>query len=154
FVSKQNPDTWLFESTIREDIQKDVTDMVEKEVLLTRQDDIRNAAALVIHIPDNSLVAYVGNVRWNEDRKRNFVDVAQAPRSYGSLLKPFLYAYALEEGFILPGELVYDIPTVIGDFQPKNFDETFRGAVSVDEVILSSLNVPSVRLLNQVGLPG
>src|SRR5690606_1286470 len=95
-----------------------------------------------------------GNVRWNEDRKRNFVDVAQAPRSYGSLLKPFLYAYALEEGFILPGELVYDIPTVIGDFQPKNFDETFRGAVSVDEVILSSLNVPSVRLLNQVGLPG
>jgi penicillin-binding protein 1C len=154
YLSKKYEKTFLFASTIDQKIQEEVTEIVEKEVHFLQQDDIRNAAAIVINVEDNTLLAYVGNVRKRQDQSLNFVDIAQAPLSYGSLLKPFLYAYAMEEGFILPGELVFDIPTVIGDFRPQNFDETFRGAARVDEVILSSLNVPSVRLLNQVGLPG
>lgn len=154
FLSKKYPNQYLFTTTVHRDIQVEVNNIVEKEVSITRQDDIRNAAAIVIDIENNAVLAYTGNVRYNQDRSRNYVDIMQRPRSYGSLLKPFLYAFALEEGAILPGELLFDIPTVIGDFQPKNFDETFRGAVPADEVILSSLNVPAVRLLNQVGLPG
>lgn len=153
FLSKKYPGKYLFRTTITFDMQREINDMIEKEVSITRQDDIRNGAAVVIDLQNNTLLAYTGNVRYNQDRSRNYVDIIQRPRSYGSLLKPFLYAFALEEGAILPGEMLFDIPTVIGDFQPKNFDETFRGAVTADEVILSSLNVPAVRLLNQVGLP-
>jgi penicillin-binding protein 1C len=154
FLSKKYPDTYLFHTTCPSKWQQEVNDILEKEINILRHEDIRNAAAVVIDVMENTLVAYTGNVRKNLNGSKNFVDIIQAPRSYGSLLKPFLYAYALEEGFILPNELIYDIPTVIGEFRPKNFDEKFRGAAPAEDIILQSLNVPSVRLLNQVGLAG
>ncbi|MBK8622787.1 MAG: transglycosylase domain-containing protein [Saprospiraceae bacterium] len=119
FLSKKHPDIYLFQSTCLSKWQQEVNDILEKEINILRHEDIRNAAAVVIDVMENTLVAYTGNVRKNLKGSKNFVDIIQAPRSYGSLLKPFLYAYALEEGFILPNELIYDIPTVIGEFRPK-----------------------------------
>lgn len=154
FFIKKHPDQFVFKSTCPAGLQNEIVDIAEKEIQFLQHDDIKNIAAIVMDVEKNELLSYVGNTRINQLKNRNFVDVAQAPRSYGSLLKPFLYGYAIDRGFILPGELLYDIPTAIGDFTPKNFDEKFRGAVRADETILQSLNVPAVRLLNQIGLSG
>lgn len=48
--------------------------------------------------------------------------------------------------------MIADIPTKIDDFQPKNSDEKFRGAVKIEEIVIQSLNIPAVRILNDVGL--
>lgn len=151
FLSKQFPDKNIFRSTIPYDIQIRIQELLDRESSFLKMDDIRNIAAVVVDITTNQLVAYQGNVK-SEDGKFSYVDVAQSPRSYGSLLKPLLYAHALETAQLLPNEMVADIPTSIGDFQPENFDKKYRGAVPFEEVLIQSLNVPSVRVLNTVGL--
>ncbi|HMT52137.1 MAG TPA: penicillin-binding protein 1C [Saprospiraceae bacterium] len=151
FLSKKYPEKHIFYSTISYDQQVSVMEMIERESSFLKMDDIRNMACVVIDVQENKLIAYQGNVP-NTAGAFSYVDIVQAPRSYGSLLKPLLYAHALESAHFLPQELIADIPTFIGDFQPENFDKKYRGAVPFDEMLVQSLNVPAVRVLNTVGL--
>ena len=151
FLSKKYPEKFVFRSTIPYDIQIRMEELFDRESSFLKIDDIRNIAAIVIDVKSNQLLAYQGNVK-AANGKFSYVDVAQAPRSYGSLLKPLLYAHTLETAQLLPNEMVADIPTAIGDFQPENFDKKYRGAVPFEEVLIQSLNVPSVRVLNTVGM--
>ncbi|MCZ2102670.1 MAG: transglycosylase domain-containing protein, partial [Chitinophagales bacterium] len=151
FLSKKYPDKNIFHTTIQKSIQENTMELLNREGTFLQIDDINNLAAVVIDVQTNQLVAYHGNIR-NRQNKFSYVDIVQSPRSYGSLLKPLLYASALDRGLFLPYELVADIPTAIGDFQPKNFDKKYRGAVPLSDILLQSLNVPAVRLLNYTGL--
>ena len=76
-----------------------------------------------------------------------------APRSSGSTLKPLLYAAMLQDGEILPGTLIKDTPYNYNNFAPHNHSRSYDGAVPASEVISRSLNVPSVRMLEQYGVP-
>lgn len=98
------------------------------------------------------IVAYCGNADLLYDRPGKWVDVARAPRSSGSILKPLLYAAALQEGVLLPETLLPDVPTDFGGFAPKNFDGTYAGAVPADEALALSLNIPLVYLLQKFGV--
>ena len=80
------------------------------------------------------------------------MDIITALRSTGSILKPFLYAYAQQEGEILPNSLLLDIPTEIGGYHPENFAETYDGVIPARRALARSLNIPYVRLLNQYGV--
>ena len=81
------------------------------------------------------------------------MDIARAPRSTGSILKPFLYCAALQEGVILPRTLLADTPVNLSGFTPENFDRQFHGAVPAAEALARSLNVPAVHLLRAYGAP-
>ncbi|HBC19764.1 MAG TPA: penicillin-binding protein 1C, partial [Alcanivorax sp.] len=80
------------------------------------------------------------------------VDIASAPRSTGSVLKPLLYGLMLDDGRLLPGTLVPDLPTNYGGFSPENFDHGYRGAVPAHQALSQSLNIPAVRMLKDYGL--
>ncbi len=113
---------------------------------------VHNGAMLVIDNRTCGVLAYVGNVGDpHGGRHESAVDVIPAPRSTGSLLKPFLHAAALQEGLILPGMLLADVPSHFAGYTPKNFDRTYEGAVPADEALSRSLNVPAVRLLRDYG---
>ncbi|MBR3562561.1 MAG: penicillin-binding protein 1C [Bacteroidales bacterium] len=117
------------------------------------QEGIADMAAVVIDNASGAVVAYVGNSSPERDRPGRQVDIASSPRSTGSILKPFLYEAALQEGTILPRTLLPDIPVNLSGFAPQNFDRQFYGAVPADEALARSLNVPSVFLLRQYGVP-
>lgn len=150
FCALQNTKQFRFESSIDGDLQDRLTTLVQNESTFLQAQDINNAAAVVIDITNNSLKAYIGNVG-RSGSGFAYNDLVQAKRSYGSLLKPLLYAFALEQSYRLPGEMLADIPTSIGDFRPENFDKKYRGAVPFDEALIQSLNVPMVRQLNEMG---
>ncbi len=116
------------------------------------KEDVADLAALVIDNVSGEVIAYVGNASAGRERPGAQVDIAAAPRSTGSILKPFLYAAALEEGIILPRTLLPDIPVNLGGFAPQNFDRQFYGAVPAAEALARSLNVPAVFLLRQYGV--
>lgn len=99
------------------------------------------------------IIAYCGNADFGSGRTGCEVDAARAPRSTGSILKPFLYCALLQEGDILPYTLLPDIPININGFTPQNFDRKFYGAVPADKALARSLNVPSVHMLRQYGVP-
>ena len=117
------------------------------------KEGISDMAAVVINNATGTVVAYVGNSSPSRERPGRQVDIASSPRSTGSILKPFLYAAALQEGCILPRTLLPDLPVNLGGFAPQNFDRQFYGAVPADEALARSLNVPSVFLLRQYGVP-
>ena len=148
---KSYPQKHIFKTHVQKEIQKQTENILQQEANFNGYDDIKNMAAIIVDIEKNELVAYQGNIRLSSN-EFDYVDIIQSPRSYGSLLKPFLYAYALDNKLFLPGEIVPDIPTHIDDFQPKNFDKKYRGAVRIEEMVTQSLNIPAVRILNEVGL--
>ncbi len=80
------------------------------------------------------------------------VNVAAAPRPAGSTLKPFLVALAFDRGLATPEERVADVPQAYRGYRPANFDATHRGAVTVRDALVLSLNVPFVQMLRKVGV--
>ena len=74
-------------------------------------------------------------------------------RNFASALKPLVvYAPAIELGAVTPSTVIIDEPFVSGDFNPKNHDGTFRGAVSVREAVTHSYNIPAVKTLEYARL--
>ena len=113
----------------------------------------RDGAVLVVDNTSGEVLAYVGSSGTLSAAAA--VDGVQARRQAGSTLKPFLYAAALERSLVTPATLLEDSPLEVpldgGVFAPANYDERFRGLVSVRSALASSLNIPAVRTLLLVG---
>lgn len=140
-------------STIDRGIQTHIEDLAERWSNEFNRSDIRNLAILVIDIPSNQVIAYCGNVHFNRKQGGNQVDVIRAPRSTGSILKPFLYYVMLQEGSLLPDMLLPDVPININGFTPQNFSLQYEGAVPASEALARSLNIPVVTMLQKYGVP-
>ncbi|MDR1816729.1 MAG: penicillin-binding protein 1C [Puniceicoccales bacterium] len=81
-----------------------------------------------------------------------YVNTADAPRSAGSALKPFLFALALDRGLLAPEQTLADVPRFFGNNAPANFDGAFRGPVRADAALILSLNIPFIDLLQKTGV--
>lgn len=139
------------ETTIDHDLQRRATEVIARHHAALAGGGIHNAAAVIVDLETGEVRAYVGNVVADGEHGDR-VDVVRAARSTGSLLKPFLYEGMLEEGLVLPDQLIMDLPWRIGDFSPENFDRTFEGAVPASEALARSRNVPAVWELQQYGV--
>lgn len=128
-------------------LQKKANQIVKQYNSKLSLSEINNAAAIIIEIKSGDVKAYIGNTA-TEINHAKYVDIITAPRSPGSLLKPFLYAAAIDDGIILPEQLINDTPLYYNGFIPKNFDKKFRGVVPAARALSSSLNVPFVNLLS------
>ena len=139
-------------STIQFGLQRAVEEAVRRRSDALAAEGVADMAAIVIDNGTGNIVAYVGNSSPDRPRPGVQVDIAASPRSTGSILKPFLYADALEAGTILPETLLPDIPVNMGGFAPQNFDRQFYGAVHASDALARSLNVPAVFLLRKYGV--
>ncbi|MCL2705588.1 MAG: penicillin-binding protein 1C [Spirochaetaceae bacterium] len=110
---------------------------------------VMNAACLILDTQTGETLAYIGNV---DSEVAGDVDIINASRSSGSLLKPFLYAAMLDAGELMPSALVSDIPTRIGSYSPENNTKTYVGMIPADQALARSLNVPAVRELRAFGI--
>jgi len=138
-------------TTIDKQLQEQANHIVSNHYLKLRQNEIHNIAVLVLDVKTREVLTYIGNSPTNKTHQKD-VDVIDKPRSTGSILKPFLHAALLDAGELLPNTLVPDIPTQFSSYNPENFNKEYDGAVSVKRALSRSLNVPSVRLLQQFGL--
>jgi len=139
-------------SHINKRLQLAANQIVKNEIDILEKNNIYNACILVQEIPTGNVIAYVGNAQPQAQKGRNrHVDMIRAPRSPGSILKPILYARAMEKGFILPTEILPDHPIYHQGFSPKNFNHRYRGSVRANQALASSLNVPFVHLLQKYG---
>ena len=115
---------------------------------------LTNGAAIVTEVKTGNVVAYVGSADFFDEKSFGQNDGVKAYNQPGSTLKPFLYQYALEHGYTLASVLP-DVPITFGKFEsyrPLNFDNRFSGPVRIREALASSLNVPAVYLLNEMGV--
>ena len=150
-LRKQQGDR-LYRSQIDFGLQQRAEAVVQRHHTVFATNEVHNLAAVVLDVHTGAPIVYIGNAGHVSRAHGDNVDVVQAPRSSGSTLKPLLYGAMLDEGLLLPGMLVSDIPFHYKDFTPSNFNHSFDGAVPARDVIRRSLNVPSVRMLYDYGV--
>ncbi|MGF6526464.1 penicillin-binding protein 1A [Variovorax sp. PvP013] len=103
---------------------------------------------------DGAVKAMVGGFDFG---KNKFNHVTQAWRQPGSSFKPFIYSAALEKGFapatvINDAPLFFDAGTTGGQpWEPKNYDGTFEGPMSMRRALMKSKNMVSIRILQSIG---
>lgn len=117
---------------------------------------ISNGAALVTKPNTGEIISLIGSKDYFDDSIDGQVNITTSFRQPGSSIKPINYAVALLKGW--PTSLTYlDLPTcfnVSGQRQycPKNYDNSFRGPVSMRLALASSLNIPAVKQLALNGI--
>lgn len=139
-------------STVDPMLQREVTALVNSHQTVLEGNGIHNAAAMVVDVASGSVLAYAGNSTLPDSAGRHGreVDMIPAPRSTGSIMKPFLYAALLSSGEMLPNALIPDIPTRFQGFRPENSDFSYSGAVPAGDALARSLNIPAVRMLQML----
>ncbi|QXT41317.1 penicillin-binding protein 1C [Gymnodinialimonas ceratoperidinii] len=110
-----------------------------------------SAAIMVMDHETGAVLASVGSPDFTDTARDGFVDMTQAVRSPGSVLKPLIYGLAFDAGILHPQTLIEDRPISIAGYAPQNFDEAFRGEVTAAVALQQSLNIPAVTLLQEVG---
>ncbi len=112
-------------------------------------------AALVSIDPRSGAVkAMVGGYDF---KKSQFNRAIQAKRNAGSAFKPIIYAAALDKG-LTPATIIEDAPVEYPDgagglWKPQNYDHEFRGKVTMREALTYSINIVSVKIMEQIGAP-
>lgn len=116
----------------------------------------RNGAIVVIKLPENELLAIVGTTDKTGTEAGQQINMAIEPRPIGSTAKPFIYLTGFEKGlrpYTLVDDREYKFPTAAGfPLYPKNYDGTYRGWITLHTALSNSLNVPTVKTLQYVGL--
>jgi penicillin-binding protein 1C len=139
-------------SSIDRNLQAKTKELLQNHSRLLQENRIFNGAVMITSVKTGKVLAYVGNTSCDDKEQSSDVDCIVAPRSTGSILKPFLFGKSLEDGIITPNTLIPDVPTQFGNFSPKNFTLQYDGAVPASKALARSLNIPMVRLLNEYGL--
>lgn len=140
-------------------LQQKAQGIVSEEIDKVKKSlNISNGAALVVNPLNGEILAMVGSKDFSSKEIDGQVNVTLRPRQPGSAIKPITYAAAFHKGFT-PATMFVDAKTTFdsGDpdkpYEPENYDGKFRGPVQLRYALGSSLNVPSVKLLQLVGLP-
>ena len=143
-------------STIDLELTKKIREIVQRNVDELKAYNANNAAAIIIKLPENEILALIGSPDPNSFTETYKIDMLQQPRPIGSTIKPFIYIKAFEKG-LRPYTLVNDreykyITAIRLPLYPKNFDFKYRGIVTLHYALSNSLNVPAVKVLEYVGL--
>jgi penicillin-binding protein 1C len=151
-VAAQVPSETRPRTTLDRGIQRIVEEAVRARIGELRDSGIGNAAVVVIENESRAVRALAGSAGFLETYFDGQVNGVTARRSPGSTLKPFLYGMAMDQGRVVPATYLLDVPTDFSGYVPENYDDRYRGRVTVREALILSLNACSVRLLSEVGL--
>ncbi len=152
YYVKNNFSGDILNTTLDLSIQQTAENILLRNVRRVFYKGITNGAVLVIDNKNSSVVAYCGSADFYDEGSFGQVNGITAIRSPGSTLKAALYAYAFDDGNLTPQMKFADIPTDFHGYQPENYDLKFYGNVSTEFALVNSLNIPAVKLLEQVGL--
>ena len=138
------------ETTIEPGVQKTVRQFVETYRRRSKIRDIHNSAVVVVEHETGAIRGISGNFDFFVDKHGGQIPGFDVARSTGSLLKPFIYAQAIDEGIAGPRHLVRDVPVRYGEYTPENYNGRFSGLVRLEEALAQSLNVPFVNLAGKI----
>jgi len=132
--------------------------IVRDKIAEIRQFDASNAALVALNPQNGQILAMVGSADFYDKDIDGQVNVALQLRQPGSSIKPINYVAAFERGWTA-ATFIMDIKTQFPDganppYEPKNHDDKEHGPVLVRGALARSLNIPAVKTLQFVTLPG
>ena len=156
-------------TTLDANLQKKAEEVIEKYAeSIEKNFDARNSGMVAVDPKTGDVLAMVGSRNYFDIEHEGNFNITTAHRQPGSAFKPFVYATALKKGYT-PETTVFDVPTEFNPlctpdgvapsgvkedvcYHPQNYDEKFRGPVTLREALAQSLNVPAVKVLYLAGL--
>ncbi|MDR2733527.1 MAG: PBP1A family penicillin-binding protein [Spirochaetota bacterium] len=125
----------------------------ERDEYLARYRKPVEAALVAMDSMNGYVLAMIGGSKFTFDNELNRAVFSK--RQFGSSMKPFVYTAALEEGVVHAGTIVEDkrqtYRTPEGLWSPKNFDNQYRGNVSIRQAMVESINTVAVETISNLG---
>jgi len=138
-------------STLDANLQLLTEKLLADYVRSMRLEGIQNGAVVVVRNADRKVLAYAGSAGFADTTDAGQVDGVRAIRQPGSTLKPLVYGLAMDAGLVTPKKVIADVPVNYRGYVPENYDQTFKGQVTVEQALMQSLNIPAVNTLQQLG---
>lgn len=153
-------------TTLDADLQVKAQEIVKKYALENAEKfNATNASLVAIDPKTGEILVMVGSRNYFDTEIPGNFNIALASRQPGSSFKPFVYAAAFEKGYT-PETVLFDVrtqfstscePSDTGNseapcYSPVNYDDKFRGPVTLRDALAQSLNIPSVKLLYLTGI--
>ncbi|GIW61912.1 MAG: hypothetical protein KatS3mg089_0764 [Patescibacteria group bacterium] len=140
-------------TTIDIEKQKFAEKIVANQIQRLKQNRATNGATVAINPKTGEILVLVGSHSWF-DEVNGKINMATSPRQPGSSFKPIVYAKAFEERVITPATVLEDKPITYPDgYKPKNYDGRYRGQILARFALANSLNIPSIHVLEKIGIP-
>ncbi len=140
-------------TTLDLELQQEAEAAVQAGIDRVRARGGSNAALVSLDPKTGEVMAMVGSVDYFDTESDGNVNVTVSDRQPGSSFKPIVYATGFKEGRNFnPASTLWDVPTDFGNYEPKNYDGSFRGPISIRSALATSLNIPAVKMLGLVGL--
>ncbi len=152
-------------TTLDYELQAEAEKIVNEYALKNEtQYNASNAALVAIDPNTGDILTMVGSRGYFDEAIDGNYNIALAERQPGSSIKPFIYAKAFEKGYT-PATTLFDVRTQFsttcspdnftsedGCYSPQNYDNAFRGPVSMRNALAQSLNIPAVKTLYLAGM--
>lgn len=152
-------------STIDWRLQAPAEEIIKRFALKNEKDfDAENASLVAIDPKNGQILAMVGSRDYFDEKIDGKYNIATALRQPGSTFKPIAYVTAFEKGFT-PETVLFDVPTQFsancapdeladkeGCYSPVNYDDKFRGPMTLRSALAQSINIPAVKVLYLSGL--
>ncbi|MBL4819049.1 MAG: PBP1A family penicillin-binding protein [Deltaproteobacteria bacterium] len=113
------------------------------------QKPLVNGAVVAINPENHRVVAMVGGYDFSDSK---FNRATQARRQPGSSFKPLVYVTGINEGVVTPATMIDDSPKEYDEWKPRNYTREFLGMITVRRCLLSSVNICSISIMEQVGI--
>lgn len=143
-------DKLTLESNIKMDLQIKAEEIMREHLNRYSELGINNGTVLIAELPDLKVRAYVGSAQFGKVDIQGFVNGLASQRSPGSLLKPFVYALAIDQGKILPETMLHDLPLRLASYRPENFERNFLGPISARDALVRSRNIPALEVYRKL----
>lgn len=147
-------DQGVVHTTLDLTLQKEASRIMQEQLRNLEDLNVTHAAVVVMESATGDILSYIGSQDLTHERGGQF-DALDVKRQPGSALKPLTYALALQSGKEL-NSILADIPssykTGLGQFLPRNYDQTFSGPRLMREALANSLNLPAVALADELGI--
>lgn len=153
-------------TTLDLDVQHLAENVLKRRITEFKNEDtpishnVNNAALVVIDPHSGEILALIGSADYFNESIDGALDMATSPRQTGSAFKPFIYALALDPtrpNTWTAATSILDVSTTFithdgTPYTPVNYDGSEHGPVSVRASLGSSLNIPAVKTLQEVGV--
>ncbi|MGV3550570.1 penicillin-binding protein 1C [Rhizobium sp.] len=143
------PDRTAHKTTLRRDVQAALEDVARNAS--KKLGDKLSVAIVMADAKTGEIIGEVGSADYFDNGRSGWIDMTRQYRSPGSTLKPFIYGLGFEEGMIAQETIIEDRPADFFGYRPKNFDMSYQGDVTVRHALQMSLNVPAVKVLDNIG---
>ncbi len=158
-------------TTLDSNLEEQAEDLVKRTALSNEKNfSAKNAALVALDPKTGDILAMVGSRDYFDTKIDGQFNVAAAPnRQPGSTMKPIVYAEAFIKGYT-PETVLFDLPISFSTecdlegkplsaetdpktcYMPQNYDEKFRGPVSLRNALAQSINIPSIKTLYLAGV--